>query len=679
VSQYFVFLLLGLGSGAVYAALGVSVSVTYRHSGILNFATGAIAMYVAYTYALLTNDGDFFNPIVGLPARIHLASHVAAGPAMVISLAVGAVLGAVLYVLVFRPLRDALPLAKVVATLGLMIVLQEVVRIRLGSQAVAVSAIFPGGQFAIGHRTVPYSQLYLTAAIIALTILVWAIYRYTRFGLLSRAAADSEKGAIVAGVSPQRISALNWILACVLAGLAGILIAPLLPIQPGTYTLFIVPALASALVSGFRRFTPTVIAGIALGMTQSEFSILSIQSWYPGFLRFAGLGDVVPLVVIVGVLVTRGTALPLRGSLLPDRLPVAPRPKHLALTTSVGTVVGLVALLSLHGGYRFGLVTSLTTGVIMLSMVVVTGFLGQISLVQFSLAGVSAMLMVPFAAAIGIPFPIAPLLAALAATAIGLIVGLPALRIRGINLAVVTIAAGVALDALYFNNSTFASTRSIDGPYLFGLDLRTGTGASAPRIGAAVLSLVLFVLVALGVANLRRSGLGAQMLAVRANERAAAAVGIDVASTKLIAFGLGAFIAGLGGALLAYQSAQVNGLQFGTLIGVGLFATAYLAGITSVSGALAAGLLGPLGLVYTLIDRQLNLGNYYQLISGVGLILIAIFQPDGIAGDIRAKSASLVAALARRRSSAPPAAPHIPAAAPVGSTGAVLAEKGGLR
>jgi len=277
----------------------------------------------------------------------------------------------------------------------------------------------------------------------------------------------------------------------------------------------------------------------------------------------------------------------------------------------------------------------------------VTGYSGQISLAQLTLAGVSAFLLAPITSDwelpivhSHLPFPLAPIVAALGATVLGVVIAIPAVRIRGLPVAVVTLALAVVLEAVWFRNSDLVSSsgKVVTGPGLFGVDLSPGLGTKAyPRPGFCILVLAVLVAAAVGVALLRRSALGARMLAVRANERSAATAGIDVVRTKITAFAIGAFLAGIGGALLGYLHSNVSVDSFSVFLGLSVLATVYLAGITSVSGGIVAGMMGAGGLVFTSLDHALSLGRWYSTFAGVGLVLAAIGNPEGIVGPIHEK------------------------------------------
>ncbi len=410
-------------------------------------------------------------------------------------------------------------------------------------------------------------------------------------------------------------------LASVLAGLGGILVGPLTGLDPATTTLLVVPALAAALAGRLASFGATVAAALALGMGQS--AMLKLQddfSWIPR----AGVREALPLVVILVALALGAGRNLGRGAPVERPLPLATRVRRPGVWAGVGVAVGAMGLLALSGQYRLGLVNSLVGAVICLSLVVLTGYVGQISLAQMAFAGAAGFSLAKLISAWDVPFPVAPLVAAGLAAVVGVAVGLPALRLRGLSLAVVTLAAAVAVEEAVFKAP--ALTGGFEGtrvPTLPGVG-RAGT------VGFGLVALAVLVAVGLGVVWLRRGRLGRRFLAVRANERAAAACGVGLTTTKLTAFALSALVAGLGGALLGYGQGRLSFGSFGVFVSLSYLAAAYLGGIASVSGALVGGLLVPSGLVFTIVD-----GKYQLLITGLALILVAIARPQGIVGRAR--------------------------------------------
>ena len=712
MSTTLLFLILGLGSGAVYAALALGLVVTYRSSGVVNLASGAVALYIAYTYAYL-RMGQLVDPIPGLSPTADLGTGpLGFWPALPISLAVAGVLGALLYLLIFRPLRAAPAAAKAVASVGVMIALQALLATRLGSAAVTVAPVFPVHVYQILGSRVPGDRLWSAAIIVLVSVALALWFRLSRFGLATRAAAESEKGAFVTGLSPQRIALVNWALSTAIVGIGGVLISPIVPLTPASYSLFIVPALAAALVGNFTRIGVTVAAALAIGMLESEATYLQTKSW----LTSAGLPDLVPLLVILVFLVLRGRELPARGAIIAKTLGRAPRPRGYVMPSMVIVVLGLVSLTATHGADRAAVITTLVLAVIALSQVVVTGFTGQISFAQLTLAGVGAFSLTRIQQQLHVPFPFAPLLAAAIAMIIGVVVGLPALRIRGLPVAVTTLALAVVLQDLWFNNPDFNGGYAgapVADARIFGLDLGVGAGRGYPHLGFGILCLIAALLAAGGVAVVRRSRLGAAMLAVRANERSAAAAGVAVSQVKLIAFAIGGFLAGLGGAMLAYEQTSADYSSYTAMGSVTFFATVYIAGITCVSGGINAGVIAAGGIIYTLINNgvplwiyvllaglllvgivqlirpksarvalavaglvtiaaafhhgPVQLGVYYAASSGVLLILTVILNPEGIVGPVQTQLAALRAKLHARRFPAQTIQPA--GAAPADETG----------
>ena len=420
-------------------------------------------------------------------------------------------------------------------------------------------------------------------------------------------------------------------LSAVIAGLAGILIAPVSPLTPVTYTLFVVPALAAAVVGRFQYLVPIVAAGIAIGMLQSEALSLAAQhSWLPQ----TGSFELVPLIVIVVALVVVGAGMPVRGGLVRQRLGHAPRPRSLVLPTLVGTAVGLLALLVTDGSWRAAVIGTFIAAVIGLSLVVVTGYAGQVSLAQLALAGAAAFTLSGLTEGWGVPFPFAPLLAALVAAGVGMVVGLPALRLRGLTLGVVTLALAYAIEAVWFRNADIVSSSGarVTPPSMLGIDLGIGAGDDFPRIGFGLLCLFTLVVVAVGVAALRRSalgigharGAGQRALRGRRRRQRRAGEGPRVSRWRRSSPGSAA-------ALLAYRRGVVTFDSFTAIGGLALLSTAYLAGVTSVWGGINAGILASTGIVFIALDRWVDLGEWFQVITGVLLIATLIAHPEGIA------------------------------------------------
>jgi len=649
------FLLFGLGEGAAYAVLGISIVLTHRASGVVNFAGAAIGMFIAFAFFRMRATGDVILPLIGLPSRLHITDRPTVAAALAVAVAMGVVLGALSYGLVFRPLRHAPALARVVASLGLLLYLIAVANLHFGGDQdvlAPVAPVLPDRDVALLGGAIPIDRFLLAGIVTLVTALLWTVYRFTRFGLATRAAAESEKGAVLTGHSPDRLAAINWMLASVLSGVGLALFANIGRLDPVDTSLLVVPALAAALLGRFESIVITAIGGLAIGVAHTE--ILNLRTdltWLPK----VDLQEAVPFVVIIAAMALRGQVLPVRGALVDVRFPASPRPVH-RLTYAVVLGIGAVVVLFTAGTeLRGAVITSVVAVLISLSVVVLTGYVGQISLAPMAFAGVAAFAMVKLGSGAHLPFPLAPIAAALLATGVGVVTGLPAVRVRGMSLAVLTIAAALAIEKLVLGWSWFsggsAGTR-VPELSVAGADLSVSRGTDFQRPVFGVVCIMTVALAAVAVANLRRSPTGLRWLAVRANEKAAAAAGINVSGIKLSAFAVSSFLAGLGGTLLAYKNQALSTDSFQVFSSLSYLALTYLGGIASISGAFVAGALSQEGIVTQLTSGSRQ-SQYQFAISGVALIVVAIVAPSGITGVVRSAGRRVAAGVKRVRGATP--------------------------
>jgi branched-subunit amino acid ABC-type transport system permease component len=656
------FAALGLGAGALIASIALGVVLAYRGSGVINIAIGAIAMVGAYLFWSFQTGYFHFQ--------------LSTVPAFVLTVVCMAALGAAIELLVFRPLRNASPLARLAASLGLLLIFQAGVIEVFGNTSKSARSILPSNTVTIGNFIVPIDRFILAGIVIAVAAALSALYRWTRFGLATRAASENEVSAMLVGLAPTELAVVNTMLASVVAGSLGILVAPLITLDAQTLAFQIVPALGAALLAGFTSFFIACFAGLAIGVVQSLLTYWSTQTWFPtdsGGAPIRGLSELFVFLVIVLALFLRGASLPGRGELVEKRMPIVPRPERLARPAAIALVLGGVALIVFPYDFRQATINSLLGIIICLSLVVIIGFVGQISLVQLALAGAAGFAMSHLttdAGGVWATFPLSPLIGAAVATVLGLITAVSALRVRGVSLAVVTLAGAVALEQFGFLNSRWGGGdrgSPVSEPHLGGIDLSPAASfrgldnsLPSPTFGFVVLGAT--ILLALLVANLRRSNLGLRMLAVRSNERAAAAAGIDVRNTKLAAFGIASFVAGMAGALYAYNFGSVSYSRFGAVTALGLIAFAYFGGITMVSGAVIAGIGATEGLLPHAFDKWFGLsGNWALLIGGFALVVTLLLNPEGIAGTGYKKKQQKL-----KRQAAGTAAPRSPVVALLG-------------
>lgn len=646
--MYLVLMLTGLGSSAVYAAIALSIVITYKGTGVINFAAGSMGMWTAYVFHSLVVSGQLVLPIILIPSRISLG-HVSFVLAMTLALLEAVLIGLMAHFLVFRPLQNKPSLAKVVASVGLMLTLQALVILRFGTNQLAPVPILPHSDVRILGQSVDVQNLWLSLITVAVTLVLWAYFRFTRLGTATRGAAENERYVVLSGISPNLLAGVTWIGASLVAGLLLTLGSPIVQLNPNLFVQATVPALAAALTARFSSLAMATLAGLALGSLTSILGYTTSQSYWPTWAQ-SGSTSVFPFLVIVLVLFVFGRAIPSRGEGPSDPLPSVPSPRMGPRAVIPVVALGLVLMFGTSGGYRFGLINSLIITIVALSLVVVTGLVGQISLAQAGLAGAGGFVLSGLSNSLAIPFPISTLLAGLVAAAFGVLIGLPALRIRGAQLAVVTLAAALALDQFVFGNPSFTQSGGvmIPDPSLFGINLAVQKGYNTARWQFGLVVVLVVVLCAFGVGNLIRSDTGRAFLAIRSNERASAAAGISVTSNKLVAFAIASFFAGICGAFLGYSRGQISADSFSSANGVTFLVFAYLGGITSIFGSIVAGALAPLGFGYVLITRLFpGLGNEYILISSVALILTAILNPDGISSAMAGRATAMASRFRR--------------------------------
>jgi ABC-type branched-subunit amino acid transport system ATPase component/ABC-type branched-subunit amino acid transport system permease subunit len=597
--------LLGLATGAVYAMLAQGLVLVYRGSGLLNFSQGAFAMVGAYSYYEVTvRHGQ--SKWLGL----------------FVAVVISAAAGALFHLVVLRQMRHASPLSRVIATLGFTVVLQAAAFLRYGQNPLSVPGLLSTRTVhVISHQLVlgvDDIEIFVIGAL--LTVVLTIVYRLTSIGRVTTAVAENQLAASSLGHSPDVVASFNWALGSALAGLGGVLIAPIIFLEPTQLVLLVLPAMAAALIGKFASFPITFGVALGIGVVESEISRYVTSPGWP---------TAVPFLVVIVLLVIRGQALPLRSFVL-ERLPAVGtgriRPVPVALVFLV------VAALSLHAGsdWATSMASTFAFAIICLSIVVITGYGGQLSLAQGVLAGVGALAAAKLAP--HMPFILALVLAAAITAVVGAVVGIPALRTRGVTLAIATLGLGAAISAVVLGNQSYTGGVSgieVPTPHIFGWNI----DPFAHTNRYAFFSLVVLLLLSLAVANLRRGPTGRRLVAVRSNERAAASLGVSGAWSKTYAFVLGAAIAAVGGVLLAFLQSSVEVSQTDTFT---VFTCILLVGVTvaggvgSVGGALLGSTLLTGGIASKLFGGWSEFDEYLPLIGGVLLIAVLIFGPDGV-------------------------------------------------
>ena len=597
------FALLGMGVGAIYGIVAQGLVLVYRASGILNFAQTGFLMIGAYIFYEL-------HVLDGWPYWAGLVAAMVACAAM----------GAAVHLVVLRPMRQASAVARLIATLGVLGVLSSIATIIYQGNTASVPSSLPIRSVTVlpGVR-IGLNIIILFGIGVAVTAVLWLFYRYSSFGRVTSAVAENQLAASVTGHSPDMIATVNWALGAALAAFAGVLIAPIDYLQSGTLVLLIVPAIGAGLAGSFLSFPLALVGGLVLGMAQS---VVSLYVTTPGWALS------IPYVLIVIYLVIRGRGIPLRSFVI-DKLPKVGSGRVRPPVVAALAAIMIVLLVVVPPEWSSALTVTLSFAVITLSVVVITGYAGQLSLAQYILAGVGALAAARLSANWNFPF-LAALAGALIITAVlGALLALPSLRARGVSLAVATLAAGMVVFDLILNNYTLSGGENgvtQNSPTLFGWSIDPTLHPA--RYGITVL--VVLVLLALAVANIRRGDAGRRMLAVRSNERAAAALGVHVYGAKVYAFTVAAGIAGVGGMLYAFLSPTVTSGNFDLLTSINFVTVTVVGGVGNIFGAVIGATMLPGGVVTQIFFSVQNINAWIPLAGSVGLLLVLRTNPSGV-------------------------------------------------
>ncbi|WP_405852824.1 ATP-binding cassette domain-containing protein [Streptomyces sp. NBC_00090] len=537
--------LAGLAVGSAAALTGIGLIVTYRATGVLNLAHGAVAMICAYVLRHLV-------VVWGWPLPLG---------ALVTLLVVAPGIGLVLDRGVFRPLAllGSNPARTLVASIGVFVLLVGGAVLVWGSGARDDAPVLLGDD--------PWAQL---GAVVVLACLVAAVTRWTRFGRELRAVVDNRPLAVLSGVDADRVASAGWAFGAFTAGLTGVLLAPYVRLDPYGMPLLVVEVIAVAVIARMRSLPVAVAAAVALGVAQAQLTRLHPEGWAGPLVQAVGAN------LFVVALLVAALVLPGVGGKGRDALPTPTRSPR--VPTVVWLVVGVLLLLPLGfaGSDLHTAVQVPALAVILLSLVVVAGRGGQIALGQAAYAGLGALLTavlttagVPALAALGLAVPMVAV--------VGLVTAWPAIRRHGLALALATLATGVAV-------SRFVLTQ----PYATaGLSPGRPAGFSDDRAFYA-LELALLAGCLVLVAVLRRGRTGRALAALRDHEPGAEAAGVPVPALKLLAFVLGAALAALGGGLLGMGLRAFDPEAYDPVRGLLWFAAVLVLGADSLLTPLAA-------------------------------------------------------------------------------------------
>jgi branched-chain amino acid transport system permease protein len=602
VSLFFSYLVVGVVTGSLYALISTGLVVTYTTTGIFNFGYGAVAMAAAFTFWQFW-QGWGVNVVLSV---------------VIVLFVVAPIFGLIVERLLMRPLEGASVDVPIVVTLGLLLALVGIANIEwnptIGRH---LPLFFHGAGFQLAGYDVTYEQVMAMGALVAVAIGLRLLFRQTRIGIALRAVVDNSDLLAMAGGRPVRVKQLAWAMSCSLAAVAGILLAGLQQLNVLNLTLLVVDGYAAAII-GRLRSLPLAIAG-ALGIAVG-------QSLLFGYLPSSGftsrIQDIVPIIVLFVVLIV----LPqdrLRTASFTGLVP----PRVASLSSSLGVGALVIAAAVLVSGTLSS--TNLRTGaqgfalaIVLLSIVLLTGYGGMVSLCQMSFVGLGAYAMGHVASGgswLGI-------IAAIAlSTAVGALVALPTLRLRGLYLALATFAFASIMDSAFFQESL-----GTGGSVMIGRVKIPGIQTQSDRAFFIVCA-VAFVLCSIGVLALRRGPFGRKLVAANDSPAACATLGVNINSTKLIAFATSAALAGFAGVLYGGSTGSVNSNDFVSLLSLTVLLLARVGGINTATGAL----LGASSLTFfTVVAPHSNLLAQSQYVL-TGLAAVSVGRdPNGIAGRL---------------------------------------------
>ena len=609
----------GLVLGGIYAISVLGLVLSYTSSRVFNFAHGAIAYFVAVFYYWLHNEHGWST----------------AGAGVVSILVVSPLIGLFLWAVLFRRLTHASPAVRLVSTVGLWVAIPPLTLLLFGDKPYAQPSGLAGDTAAgdivhIAGVAVNGNQLAVLCAAVLVAGVLSAALRFPPFGLAVRATVDSPACASNTGINTSLVTAGSWMIGTLLAGLSGVLLAPILGLEQTSFTLLIIASFAAVVVARMTSLPLAFAGAMLLGLAQ-EVSVKYLPS--SGVLS-RGIRPSIPFALMaVFLLAYRGLRrerfeVDTRAAPVSPDLP-APVVHQTGWRRLVRPGVVAIALLivpqALSGYWLSVVAQGIALSIIFLSYVVVTGEGGMLSLAQVSFAGVGAVVTANLATGHGMSTFVAVLLGALAAVPFGVLVALPSLRLGDLYLALATLAFAVLMDNLFFAQDTFDH---------FG----SGVAVPRPRIGPIgfrgdtafyYLLLVVFCALALLVVNLRRSTTGLVLASMRGSEPAAATLGISIVRAKLVTFAFSAFLAGLGGGLFATAVGRATILGFNALIGIVWLAVVVTWGIRSTLGAVFAGV--SFAVVPVLINQHLpqSWGQLTPILFGLGAVALAR-EPRGV-------------------------------------------------
>ena len=623
MGQFFSYAIPGIPYGCDFAIVAIGLILTYRATGVFNFAFGAQAYMSAYLFDVLAKNG------VGKWWSFVIAVVIMA-PA----------LGVAFNRLLFRHIATQAVTAKVVTSLGLFVALPNIVSIifsnkpRLAPPSLVLSPDVV--YLRVGSTPINGNELATVLVTVASAVVLAVLIKATSLGLKMRASVESRRMARLEGVNSDGVVSLAWAISSLLAGLAGVLLAPLYAtLDSNDFTILMVTAIMVAAIGGLRSMPVALIGGIVFGAVEAV-----LAGYLPtGSILATGVSPALPFVVLVLLLLFHpglrhlddaNDALASVDPPLPPPAATMRAPVLDSFVTTGGRVLAVAFVVScltwIPDHWVFTLSQGIALSAIFLSITLLTGLGGQLSLAQATFAGVGAFTAGQLAVHFGVSVLVGMLAGALLAALVGSIAALPALRLQGLALALLTLALALLADNIVFREPWAggpASGLSVPRPVIGSVNFTTSRAFF-------VLSLVALGICGVVVLLVRRGTMGRYLAAMRGSPTAAASIGINLARAKVTVFALSAAIAGLGGGLYGSLQQTVTATDFNTQFSLVFVVVVVTTGVRTVEGAVQA------GLGYVVLQQ---LVTYLPARAGGGSLVIVLFalgamtyarHPEGI-------------------------------------------------
>lgn len=602
MSSLLSFTIIGLFTGAAYAIAASGLVLTYTTTRVFNLAHGAFGMVLAFTF------WDF-SQRQGMPTWLSLV--------LVLGVVAPAT-GWFLQRFVVRGLGEGPVSVSLVVTVGLFVGCIGLAQQIWPPAARSVPPFLPASGFEVGSTYVTVHQLITVLLSVVVALGLYLLLNRTRIGTAMRASVDNPDLLKLFGGRPDRVAALAWAIGIDLAALAGILLVSVVGLDYYALTLLVINAYAAAMLGRLKSLPLTFVGAMSLGIATSF-----VAAYVPSDGLLAGLRAVVPAVFLFVVIVAMPQAQLRVGQV--RGIVSAPLPSPIRALGWGGALILLATALAgtLSQADLLLVGTAATYAMVMLSLVLLTGYGGHVSLAQFTFAGVGALAY----AKLDQPNLYGLLLSALIAAGVGALVALPVLRLTGLYLALATLAFGVLMDKMVFQSeSAFGYNGTLEADRLSIL------GASIDSTGGYVVVMVMFfVLMGSVLLLLRRGALGRMLIAMRDSPQACGTLGLDLRWFRVGLFALSAGMAGVAGGLFAGLRGTIGAAEFQFFNSLPLLLLAVVFGVTSVTGAALGGT--GLMLMPVMQSDHPGLGGLIFAIVGFGAVALGR-DPNGLANRI---------------------------------------------